>query len=69
VRYRGIGGKEFESPLYEVEVKLEDPKKKMKRSCKAKAIMVEIGIPLLSHEAMGKLGLILDLRNGSYELK
>lgn len=63
-----VGGKEIESPLYEIEIEVKDPKKKIKRSCKAKTIMVEGEMPLLSHEAMGKLGLILDLKRGSYEL-
>lgn len=64
-----VGGEEIESPLYEVKIEVEDPKKKIKRSCKAEAIMVEEEMPLLSHEAMGKLGLILDLENGTYKLK
>ena len=50
VKAIGIGGKLIESPLYEVKIEVEDPKSKLKRSCKAKAIVAEIGTVLLSHE-------------------
>ena len=69
VRCHGVGGKEIESPLYKVGIEIEDPIKKLKRSCEAEAIMVEIGMPLLSHETMEKLGMILDFKKGTYELK